>query len=146
VHLPLLPSTASMHARRCLPHGIHVHVLLQVAIKRLERSHPELRYVESEVINHSQLNHPHVSHCSIHGYMSNKYFIHALIHGTTNHPFIAMVQQLPVHPSTCEEGRATCCGTFCNGHQTPTTTSTLLHTPTPTTLYDDCTRLLICRW
>lgn len=33
---------------------------LQVAIKQLERAHLVLRYVESELINHSQLRHPHV--------------------------------------------------------------------------------------
>jgi len=31
-----------------------------VAIKQLERAHLVLRYVESELINHSQLRHPHV--------------------------------------------------------------------------------------
>ena len=33
---------------------------MQVAIKQLERPHLVLRYVESELINHSQLRHPHV--------------------------------------------------------------------------------------
>lgn len=32
----------------------------QVAIKQLERPHLVLRYVESELVNHSQLRHPHV--------------------------------------------------------------------------------------
>lgn len=33
---------------------------VQVAIKQLERPHLVLRYVESELVNHSQLRHPHV--------------------------------------------------------------------------------------
>lgn len=35
-------------------------MLPQVAIKQLERPHLVLRYVESELVNHSQLRHPHV--------------------------------------------------------------------------------------
>lgn len=35
-------------------------LLRQVAIKQLERPHLVLRYVESELVNHSQLRHPHV--------------------------------------------------------------------------------------
>jgi hypothetical protein len=32
---------------------------VQVAIKKMERAHLQ-RYVESEILNHSQLRHPHV--------------------------------------------------------------------------------------
>jgi D-alanyl-D-alanine dipeptidase len=35
-------------------------IIAQVAIKQLERPHLVLRYVESELVNHSQLRHPHV--------------------------------------------------------------------------------------
>lgn len=54
-------SHSAGHTLLVTPHWSHLagHTL-QVAIKQLERAHLVLRYVESELVNHSQLRHPHV--------------------------------------------------------------------------------------
>jgi hypothetical protein len=46
--------------RHSTPDCLVCMYVVQVAIKQLDRPHLVLRYVESELVNHSQLRHPHV--------------------------------------------------------------------------------------